>query len=67
MCVCVCVYLVARLGPTLCDSLVCFPPGSYVHGNFQARILEQGVIASSRGSSPPRDRTHVSCSSCIGR
>ena len=43
------------------------PPGSSLHGIFQARILEWTVIPSSRGSSPPRDWTHVSYFSCIGR
>ena len=33
----------------------------------QARILEWVAISSSRGSSLPRDRTHVSSVSCIGR
>ena len=42
----------------------CSPPGSSVHGILQARILEWITISSSRGSSPPRDQTHVSC---IGR
>ena len=37
----------------------CSPPGSFVHGIVQARTLEW--IAISRGSSPPRDRTYVSC------
>ena len=37
------------------------PPGSSVHGISQARILEQVAISFSRGSFPPRDRTHVSC------
>ena len=32
---------------------------------FQVRILEWVVISSSRGSSRPRDWTHVSCISCI--
>ena len=36
-------------------------PGSSVHGILQARILEWAAISSPRGSSPPRDRTHVSC------
>ena len=45
----------------------CGPPGSSVHGVFQARILEWVAISSSRGSSWPRDQTHVSCISCIGR
>ena len=31
-----------------------------VHGILQARRLEWVAMPSSRGSSPPRDRTHVS-------
>ena len=58
---------VAQLYPTLCDPMDCNPPGSSVHGILQARILEWVVISSSRGSSQPRDRTHVSYVSCIGR
>ena len=42
------------------------PPGSSVHGIFQARTLEQVAISSSRGSSQPRNETCVSCISCIG-
>ena len=38
-----------------------------VHGIFQARMLEWAAISSSRRSSQPRDRTHVSNVSCIGR
>ena len=34
---------------------------------FQARILEWVAISSSRGTSQPRDQTHISCISCIGR
>ena len=45
----------------------CSPPGSSVHGNFQARILEWVAISSSRGSSQPRDRIQVSCISCMDR
>ena len=37
------------------------PPGSSVHGIFQARILECVAISSSRGSSQSRDQTQVSC------
>ena len=37
------------------------PPGSSVRGVLQATILEQVALPSSRGSSWPRDRTHVSC------
>ena len=53
--------------PTLCDHMDCSPSGSSIHGIFQARILEWVAISSSRGSSRPRDQTHVSCVSCIGR
>ena len=35
----------------------CSPPGSTVHGSFQARLLEWVTISFSRGSSQPRDRT----------
>ena len=47
--------------PTLCDSMDCSPSGFSIHGVFQARILEWVVISFSRGSSPARDRTQVSC------
>ena len=30
---------------TLCDPMDCSPPGSSIHGIFQARILEWGAIA----------------------
>ena len=43
------------------------PPGSSVHGIFQARILKWVATDSSRGSPQPRDGTHVFCVSCIGR
>ena len=39
----------------------CSPPGSSVHGISQARILELVAIFFSRGPSPPRDGSHVSC------
>ena len=42
-------------------------PGSAVHGIFQSRILERVAISYFKGSFPPRDRTWVSCSFCIGR
>ena len=45
----------------------CSPPGSSVHRISQGRILEWVAISSSRGTSPPRDRTQVSCLSCIGK
>ena len=31
--------------PTPCDPMDCSPPGSSVHGIFQARVLEWGAIA----------------------
>ena len=43
--------LVTQLGPTFCDPVGYSPPGSSVHGIFQARILEQVAISFSRGSS----------------
>ena len=52
--------LVAQSCPTLCDPIDCSPPGSSVHGIFQARILEWVAISFSRGSSWPRDWTWVS-------
>ena len=39
----------------------CNLPGSSIRGILQARILEWVAICFSRGSSPPRDRTQVSC------
>ena len=50
---------------SLWDPVDCSPPGSSVHGFLQARILEWLAVPSSRGSSWPRDRTLVSCISCI--
>ena len=40
-------------------------PSASVHGFPQARILEWVAMPSSRGSTQPRNQTHVSCSSCI--
>ena len=34
-----------QLCPTLCDPMDCSPPGSSIHGIFQARVLEWGAIA----------------------
>ena len=36
---------VAQVCPTLCNPMDCSPPGSSVHGIFQARVLEWGAIA----------------------
>ena len=54
--------LVGGLVTKLCLTLAeCSPPGSSVHGIFQARILEWTAISFSRGSSRPRNQTQVSC------
>ena len=50
---------------TLFDPIDHSPPGSSVHGIFQARILEWVVMSSSRGSSQPRDWTGVCLSSAL--
>ena len=50
---------------TLCDPMDCCPPGSSDHGLFQARIFEWFAISYSRGSSQPRNQTHISYISCI--
>ena len=57
----------AQACPTLCDPMDCSLPGSSVNGIFQARILEWVAISSSRGSSRPRDRTHIFYIYLIGR
>ena len=44
----------AQSCPPLCDRMDCSPPGSSVHGIFQARILEWIAISVSRESSQPR-------------
>ena len=51
----------------LCDPMDCSSPGSSVHGILQERILEWVTMPSSRGSPQPRDQTHISYVSCIGR
>ena len=64
-CVCVCVCVVctrarvrAQSCPILWEPMDCRPPGSSVHGNFQAKILEWVAIFSyARESSGTRDRT----------
>ena len=39
---------VAQSCPTFSDPMDCSPPGSSVHGIFQARVLERGAIAFSK-------------------
>ena len=52
---------------TVCNPMVCSPPGPFAHGILQTRILEWVVIPFSRVSSQPRNWTRVSCISRIGR
>ena len=47
---CVCVYMHSVVSDS-CDPVDCSPPGTSVHGIFQARILEWVAISSSRDSS----------------
>ena len=54
-----------QLCPTLCDPMD-YPRGSSVYEILQARILEWVAFPFSRGSSRPREWTHVSCVSCMG-
>ena len=58
MCVCV------QLCPTLCDPMDCTLPGSFVHGIFQARMLERAAISYSSGSS--LSSHYISCALYIG-
>ena len=46
-----CVCSVSKSCQTLCDPMDYSPPGSSVHGIFQARILEWVAVSFSRGSS----------------
>ena len=62
-CVCVC----TQSCPAVCDPVGCSPLDAPVHGILQARILGWVAISYSRGSSQPRDWTHISCVSCIDR
>ena len=61
-CACVCSVL-----SDFCDPMDCSLPGSFVHGIFQAWILEWIAISYSTRSSKHRDRNCVSGISCIGR
>ena len=52
---------------TLCNPIDYSPPGSSVHGIILARILEWVTISFCRGSSKPREQTHIFYVSCTGR
>ena len=46
---------VAQSCPTLSDPMNCSLPGSSVHGIFQARVLEWGVIAFSNSQAEEQE------------
>ena len=52
---------VAQSYPTLSDAMDCSPPGSSVHGIFQARVLEWGAIAFSAGKPYHLLKAHLLC------
>ena len=51
----------AQSCPTLCNPMDCSPPGFSARGISQARILGWVAISFSRGSSPSKDQTCISC------
>ena len=56
-------FLVTQSRLTFHGPVDCSPPGSSVHGNFQASILERVAISFFRRSSQPRNQTpHLSTS-----
>ena len=59
-----CVYMCAATS-TLWTCVDCRLSGSSVHGILQARILERMVMPSFRGSSIPREQTHLSMSPAL--
>ena len=50
---------VAESCPTLSDPMDCGPPGSSVHGIFQARVLEWGAIAFSKSAGKTYNWTSI--------
>ena len=62
-----CCCLVTELCLTLLQPHRLYPPESSVHGILHVRILEWVAMPSSRSSSWPRDQTHISHISLIGR
>ena len=52
----VCLYALIHSCLSLSDTMDCSPPGSFVLGILQARLLEWVAISLSRGSSRPTDQ-----------
>ena len=52
--------MMGEMGTGVLQVLAFVIPGSSVHGILRARRLEWVATPFSRGSSPSRDRTHVS-------
>src|SRR5574337_1109095 len=50
---------VAQSRPTPSDPMDCSPPGSSIHGIFQARVLEWGAIAFSEKVNEEESRRHL--------
>ena len=63
----VCVHVIARFCPILCEPMDCSPLGFSVHGIFQTRILEWVEFPPPEDLSWPRDWTHISFSSYTSR
>ena len=63
------VYVLSHFSPIwLCETLWTVAHQAPLSTGFlQARIVKWVTMPSSRGSSRPKDQTHVSCTSCIGR
>ena len=61
-----CCCLVAKSYLTLCNSMDCSPPGSCVHGIFQARILERVALSFPRAPSLTQG-LNLRLVSCFGR
>ena len=64
-----CVYVCACsvVTDSFCDPMDCSPPGSFVCGISQVRILERVALSFSKGSSWPRDQSGVFCVSCLAK
>ena len=64
---CAVLCLVAQLCPILCTAKTAACQGPLSMGILQPRILEWFAISPSRGSFWPRNQTHISYVSCIGK